>query len=634
MLPLFDFTISMRKHILSFIFLLFFAQLSWAVDASYYSVIEGLQDSILKSTLGAFTFANYTNRYSYGSGSGKTWEAFYYTDRNTSDNSAIDRYSDTLRYFDSNNPTASISGLHIEHMFPNSWFGGKSGNNHAYSDLHHLTPADETANMSKSNNGPGVPTDTTFYNGVWVNGKTADNRSVFCPPDEYKGDFARAFFYIATTYGDTATWVTDIAQNYMSNTDWMEFLPAMRELLLYWHRIDPVSEMERTRMETVAQLQGNRNPFIDYPCLAEYIWGYKKGTPVSLATLATACDETYTATWMVGGVSYAQTTNMYGLSPAMPAAPDHCSELREFVGWTAQSNVTSRPSDLFIEEAPSMTQDITYNAVFADKEQSSQLAGQVTYAFTSKSWAATPANWTSSKDGYSYKNDGVQISQGTTGANATCPASYNHITQIIVTYCTNATAGAGNVIITVGDSTQTQSVSKAKGTTPRNLVFAFSGTYPSGAPHIQVDCTTSSIYIIRVTICYGEPYHDYSLYCGEPPVANTYTVNWHVDGTTTPIEYTEGDPLVLPSTPADCSETRLFKGWTTNSSYEGDGSDLITPSGNVTAAADYYAVYADKITTQGTSTTYENFSTTCTTVCTATITVTPEDPTQGSVTIE
>lgn len=48
-------------------------------------------------------------------------------------------------------------------------------------------------------------------------------------------------------------------------------------LLLKWHREDPVSQKELDRQEVVYGAQHNRNPFIDHPELAEYIWGNKKG---------------------------------------------------------------------------------------------------------------------------------------------------------------------------------------------------------------------------------------------------------------------------------------------------------------------------------------------------------------------
>ena len=44
-------------------------------------------------------------------------------------------------------------------------------------------------------------------------------------------------------------------------------------MLLRWSKNDPVCEWERTRNERAYGEQGNRNPFVDFPNLAEYIWG-------------------------------------------------------------------------------------------------------------------------------------------------------------------------------------------------------------------------------------------------------------------------------------------------------------------------------------------------------------------------
>ena len=111
--------------------------------------------------------------------------------------------------------------------------------------------------------------------------------------------------------------------------------------------------------------------------------------------------------------------------------------------------------------------------------------------------------------------------------------------------------------------------------------------------------TTRITASIAASACYNAASAYYDLTVTIP----IYTVTWHVNGATTPVVYTSGETLNLPSTPADCSATRVFKGWTTNASYSGNGSDLITPSGTVTANADYYAVYADKHTTSGGSST-------------------------------
>lgn len=260
--------------------------ISVAPKADYYLPIEGLKDSVLKSTLA--TIINKGPRYRYGSGNHHTWAGFYYTDRDTLTNQVLDMYSLNLRYFNPEKPTASVKDFDIEHMFPKSWWGGDV--NSAYCDLFHLVPGDYSANRSKSNHAPGIPTDTTFNNGSFVTG--ADDvhglQRVFCPADEYKGDFARAYFYIACCYGDELRWVDTKGSEpaaVLTNDSYLEFCPWLTELLLSWHRLDPVSDKEKNRAVEVNKIQGNRNPFIDYPELIEYIWGNKKNTPAYLADL-------------------------------------------------------------------------------------------------------------------------------------------------------------------------------------------------------------------------------------------------------------------------------------------------------------------------------------------------------------
>lgn len=254
------------------------------MPAFYYEDAQGLKDEALKSTLGAIIHCGV--RYKYGSGNKKTWDGFYHTDRDTTNNIVLDMYSNETRYFNPANPTASVLELDIEHMFPKSWWGGDV--NEAYCDLFHLAPADYSANRSKSNHAPGIPSDTTFWNGSFATGSGSEYglQKVFCPADEYKGDFARAYFYIATCYGDSLQWEqSGDAAKAMTNTHWQEFQPWLRDLLLEWHKMDPVSNKEKQRAIEVNKIQGNRNPFIDYPQLADYIWGEKQGQSVDFILL-------------------------------------------------------------------------------------------------------------------------------------------------------------------------------------------------------------------------------------------------------------------------------------------------------------------------------------------------------------
>ena len=125
------------------------------------------------------------------------------------------------------------------------------------------------------------------------------------------------------------------------------------------------------------------------------------------------------------------------------------------------------------------------------------------YTFTSKSWAATPSNWTSGKDGAAYLNSGVQVTSAASGANGTSPVSYSAVQSVVVTYCTNASKGAGNIIVSVGSSQiGSQSVSTSGGTAGRDMTFTSDGS-KSGNVKIEVECTTNSIYILACTINYG-----------------------------------------------------------------------------------------------------------------------------------
>lgn len=262
------------------------------MPGDYYKYAQLTADSTLKSHLGYIICSG--RRYRYGSGEKKSWDGFYHTDRDTNTNQVLDMYSNEVRYFNPEKPTASVAGFDIEHMLPKSWWGGDV--NPAYCDLFHLVPGDASANRSKSNHAPGIPADSSFNNGSFVTGQDTIHglQRVFCPADEYKGDFARAYFYIAACYGDSLTWLeTGEPGAAVTNESWQEFRPWLRDLLLGWHRMDPVSEKEKARAIEVNKIQGNRNPFIDYPELVEYIWGNKQGQAVDFHNLIQSYGDEY-----------------------------------------------------------------------------------------------------------------------------------------------------------------------------------------------------------------------------------------------------------------------------------------------------------------------------------------------------
>ena len=199
---------------------------------------------------------------------GSLWTVFQQTDKRP-DGSVWDMYSNITRYY------TSTSGLNREHSFPKSWWGGDE--NMAYTDINHIFPSDATANGAKSNYPLGVVGSSySFNNGVSKVGANVFpgySGIVFEPDDEYKGDFARAYFYMVTCYQD---FFNKWAYLYMlENNTYPVFKSWAVNLLLEWHRNDPVSYKEIERNEAVFRIQNNRNPFIDYPDLVEHIWGNK-----------------------------------------------------------------------------------------------------------------------------------------------------------------------------------------------------------------------------------------------------------------------------------------------------------------------------------------------------------------------
>lgn len=170
-----------------------------------------------------------------------------------------------------------------EHCMPRSWWGkrDKYSSYDANGDLFNLFPSDYTTNQAKSNLPLGEVGISKFDNGVSKVGMNTYPEgykgTVFEPTDEYKGDFARVYFYMITCYEDYAyDWRPDGLKTMLSKGIYPGLQPWALDMLLKWSRNDPVSEKESNRNNEVYILQGNRNPFVDYPDLAEYIWGDKK----------------------------------------------------------------------------------------------------------------------------------------------------------------------------------------------------------------------------------------------------------------------------------------------------------------------------------------------------------------------
>ena len=129
----------------------------------------------------------------------------------------------------------------------NTWWNTNADSTrHANSDAHGLRAADANENSSRGNQHFGQ------YNGP---NETAGS---------FKGDVARAVFYLAVRYNDLSV---------VDGFPEMEGELGDLATLLDWHEEDQADDFEMRRNNIIYEWQNNRNPFIDYPELASYIWG-------------------------------------------------------------------------------------------------------------------------------------------------------------------------------------------------------------------------------------------------------------------------------------------------------------------------------------------------------------------------
>ena len=305
-----------------------------------------------------------------------------------------DFYSDTLwdmystclfTMADANHPQSVVcDGWNKEHLVCQSWLGSGP----MVSDLFNVYPTDARINNLRSNYPYGVVgTNNGFskdpnHHGLGKLGTstTSGVGTVYEPDDNYKGDFARSFFYMAARYRNNILNSGNGSKMYTSNPT--NLTAYSLSFLLEWHRDDPVSQKEIDRNQAVYGIQHNRNPFIDYPELVEYIWGNKVGQSVDLSAMTPTCEGggytpgevvKYAISWSVNGVII-QTDSVIAnrALSALPETPVSCSDMSDtFVGWTDQplSQASQQAPAILYKKAaeiPAIAANNTLYAVFAN----------------------------------------------------------------------------------------------------------------------------------------------------------------------------------------------------------------------------------------------------------------------------
>lgn len=275
---------------------------------AYYAGADGKAGSALWSAVSAITKKGYSSL-----GYDGLYAAYLKTDVYPADSVGKaghiwDMYGECD--FPSSKTCGNYSGVcscyNREHSIPQSWWGGGTGG--IGNDIFHVLPTDGKINGVRSNYEYGVVNGGTNWKGnkhgsagSWSTDRKTiastagevinGSGTVFEPMPQYKGDWARGIL------GTIIKWEQSkltTGNNFFSGVyDAANYFGLKKRavvLLMKWHREDPVSQKEIDRNNGIQQTQGNRNPFIDYPYLAEYIWGEHAGETVDFNDLMPSTD--------------------------------------------------------------------------------------------------------------------------------------------------------------------------------------------------------------------------------------------------------------------------------------------------------------------------------------------------------
>ena len=251
------------------------------IPAGYYDTLEGLSGATLKQAVQDI-IANpaIVRLQSYAD----MWEILRDSDRNPENNNQI--WAMYVEYpmskLDQQNTSSIVGKWNREHIFPQSRGGfetalgdtadginiwtSTSANTtvDGVSDAHHIRAANGQENSSRNNKNYGNVATSTVYAGP-----TGTQGS-------WKGDVARALFYMGVRFNGLNVLNGDPSE--LSGTDPSGNIGDLATLLS-WNTQDPRDDFEMNRNNIIYNWQMNRNPFIDYPLLADYIYGANFGQP-------------------------------------------------------------------------------------------------------------------------------------------------------------------------------------------------------------------------------------------------------------------------------------------------------------------------------------------------------------------
>ena len=252
------------------------------IPTGYYDSLEGLSGNILKQELQNIIASSNVRLHSYAD----IWEIIRTADQNPLNSNQIwDMYLEVpMSKLDQQNTSSIVGKWNREHIFPQSrggfevadgdyadginiWLPTSASNRiDGVSDAHHIRAENGQENSSRNNKNYGNVNSSTIYAGpVGTQGS-------------WRGDVARALFYMAVRF-DGLNVVNGDPNEYLPSTTISSGNIGDLASLLTWNTTDPRDDFEMNRNNYIYTWQMNRNPFIDYPNLADYIFGANFGQP-------------------------------------------------------------------------------------------------------------------------------------------------------------------------------------------------------------------------------------------------------------------------------------------------------------------------------------------------------------------
>lgn len=310
-------------------------------------------------------------------------------------------------------------GYNREHLWcqnrSNSLWGTTGGG----ADMHHLRPAEGRLNSARSNHQYGVVSAHDSSTELFaVLGETKNptkkvlggyyQSSTFEPLDCAKGDVARILMYVYMHYNEASLiggTINPSISSYVGNLPITNIMKTDVEseawaLLLKWNELDPVSAYEVNRNESVSKYQGNRNPFIDYPDLANCIWGDKTWDWTNRCISGSSVDDYITLNKSSISMNVSESTTLLASSNLTPSWSNSNDEVISIYsnGTSLTINALSVGTSLITATSGSVvaTCKVTVNeAPFSlDKETISLKVGNSSSITSNKiaSWSVSPTD--------------------------------------------------------------------------------------------------------------------------------------------------------------------------------------------------------------------------------------------------